>query len=101
MGQSSNGVVVKGALIYLSEEECVSGMGQSPNDAAVKDVQNKSSKEECVLGMGQRRNDALVMDAQMQLRKEDYARGTENTSTPPTNLQLLHHVLGQNLTKLL
>ena len=79
------------------------GMGQRFNtkDALAKDAQIKLRTEECALSMGQRRNDAVVMDAQIKLSKEDYARGTEHTATPTMNLQLLHHALGQNLTKLL
>ena len=50
--------------------------------------------------MGQRSNDAVVMDAQITLRREEYVEDMEHTATTMMNLQLLHHVLGQNLRKL-
>ena len=76
-------------------------MEQSSNDAAAMDAQIKSSKKEYVGDTEQSPNDAAVKDAQTKQSREECARGTEHTATPTMNLQLLHHTLGQNLTKLL
>ena len=85
--------------IKLGIEECALSMEQRPNDVAVKVAQIKSSREECVLGMGQSANYAALKGAPIKLSKEECAPDTEQTAT--MNRQLLHHTLGQNLTKLL
>ena len=76
-------------------------MGRTSNDAAVMDAQIKPGREECALSMEQSTKDAVVKDAEIKLSEEECVRGTEHTATPTMNLQLLHHTLGQNLTKLL
>ncbi len=102
-GQSSKDAAVMGAQIKSSTEERVLDMGQRENtkDAAVKGAQTKLRREEYASGMGQRSNDVAVMDAQKNLSKEEYVGDTEQTATPMTNLQLLHHALDQSLIKLL
>ena len=75
-------------------------MGQRSNDAAVMDVQIKFKMEECVLGMEQRSNGAALKDAQVDPKEEDYARDMVHTATIKKNLQLSHHVWGQNLIRL-
>ena len=102
MGQKSKDAAVKDAQIESSKEEYVLGMGQNSNDAALMDAQINLRREECALGTGQhgQRNDAAVMDAQIKSSKKEYVGDMEQTATPTMNLQLLHHTLGQNLTKL-
>jgi hypothetical protein len=51
--------------------------------------------------MGQSSKDAAAVDAQTKFGKEECVGDTEQTATPAMNLQLLHHTLGRNLTKLL
>jgi hypothetical protein len=103
MGQRLNtesDAVVMDAQVLLKREECALNMEQRPNDAAVKDVQIKSSKEECALDMGQRSNDAALKDVRIDPYEEEYASDTVLTTILTKNLQLLHRVLGQTLTRL-
>ncbi len=116
------------AQIKFKREECASNMEQhgQRKDAAVKDAQIKSSLEEyvwsmeqrssyamlvdalinpneedCAWSMEQRSGYAAVKDAQIKLGREECVLGMGHTVTQTMNLQLLHHALGQNLTKLL
>ena len=92
---------MKDVQIKLRMAEFALSMGQSTNDAAVMDARTDQSREECVLSMGQSSNDVAVKGAPIKLSEEEYVGDTEHTATPTMNRQLLHHNLGQNLTKLL
>ena len=68
----------------------------------MKDAQIALSGEECALSTEQRSNDVALKDAQINPNGEEYVGDTELTAaTPPTNLLLFHHILGQSLRRLL
>jgi len=99
--RQGNDAALTSALIMLSKEECVLGMEQSSNYAALKDAQIMLRRVECALSMEQRSHDAALKGAPIKLRREEYARDMVHTATPLMNLQLLHHILDQNLKRLL